>query len=250
MRNIAARHGSIGGKRYEGDRDSLKALSQDQENVAVAKVIENEDPSDESFVLERLEDREDREKQKRRARDVPEEAARGQVGCFSRANANGEIQAKEPPADQRFGPPAVSNFSDYVIEIDSSSAEEVILAHLSAGKVKETEIVIKPDGKMRLSISGTIHDRSPCPRTVASPAVGFRLLSNQWREDCWIGHRYGIEPKFDDLGVANFGDVRRLQFSLQDTIKMSLLSSACFNGLADMEELQSEHLERSVVVPL
>ncbi|KAL6730636.1 hypothetical protein Aduo_001591 [Ancylostoma duodenale] len=170
MRNIAARHGSIGGKRYEGDRDSLKALSQDQENVAVAKVIENEDPSDESFVLgsynclntvkwaERLEDREDRERQKRRARDVREEAARGQVGCFSRANANGEIQAEEPPAGQRFGPPAVSNFSDYVIEIDSTSVEEVILAHLSARKVKETEIVIKPDGKMRLSISGTLHD--------------------------------------------------------------------------------------------
>ncbi|KAL6727447.1 hypothetical protein Aduo_009320 [Ancylostoma duodenale] len=75
-----------------------------------------------------------------------------------------------------------------------------------------------------------------------------RLLPNQWREDRWIGDRDGVELKFGDLRVINFGDTRRLPFSLLDTIRRSLLSSACFNGLADMEEFRVELLERGVAV--
>ncbi|KAL6732202.1 hypothetical protein Aduo_002985 [Ancylostoma duodenale] len=117
-----------------------------------------------------------------------------------------------------------------VLENESNSVKEVILAHLSAGEVKKTEITA-----FSTSENGDYYRG--------------QLLPNQWREDRWIGDRDGIELKFGDLRVINFDDTRRLPFSLLYTIKRSLLSSSCFNGLADMEEFRIDLLERSVVVP-
>ncbi|RCN34301.1 hypothetical protein ANCCAN_19855, partial [Ancylostoma caninum] len=89
---------------------------------------------------------------------------------------------------------AISQSQVEVIENDPTSVEEVILAQLCAGEVKETEIVLKSDGKMRLSVM-----------------------------------------------VALNGVTRHLTGSM--------LNSACFNGLADMEEFRVELLERGVAVP-
>ncbi|EYC32624.1 hypothetical protein Y032_0002g1003 [Ancylostoma ceylanicum] len=80
----------------------------------------------------------------------------------------------------------------------------------------------------------------------------FCLLPHQFREDRWIGDREGIELKFGDPRVTSFGDARILPFSLEDTIKRSLLTSACFNGLADTEELhilrERERLEEDMII--
>ncbi|RCN46423.1 hypothetical protein ANCCAN_07601 [Ancylostoma caninum] len=148
---------------------------------------------------------------------------------------------------------AISQSQVEVIENDPTSVEEVILAHLCAGEVKETEIVMKSDGKMRLSVLVALNGATRHLTAFATSEDGDyyrgRPLPNQWSEDRWIGDRDGIELKFGDLRVTNFGDMRRLPFSLLDTIRRSLQSSACFSGLADMEKLQIELLEKGVAVP-
>ncbi|KAL6730704.1 hypothetical protein Aduo_001655 [Ancylostoma duodenale] len=95
----------------------------------------------------------------------------------------------------------------------------MILAHLCAGEVKETEIVIKSDSKMRLSVlvalNGVILHLTAFATSKDGDYYRGRLLSNQWREDRWIEDRDGVE----------------------------------LNGLADMEEFRVGLLEKGVAVP-
>ncbi|KAL6730703.1 hypothetical protein Aduo_001655 [Ancylostoma duodenale] len=81
----------------------------------------------------------------------------------------------------------------------------MILAHLCAGEVKETEIVIKSDSKMRLSVlvalNGVILHLTAFATSKDGDYYRGRLLSNQWREDRWIEDRDGVELKFGDLRV-------------------------------------------------
>ncbi|EYC04847.1 hypothetical protein Y032_0085g1827 [Ancylostoma ceylanicum] len=148
---------------------------------------------------------------------------------------------------------SISQSQAEALENDAPSTEEVIPAHLSAGDVKETEIVMKADEKTRVAIpvvlSSAMRHLSAFASTAEEDYFRGRLLPNQFREDRWIGDREGIKLKFGDLRVTNFGDIRRLPFSLEDTIKPSLLTSVCFNGLADLEELRVELSEKGVAVP-
>ncbi|RCN39182.1 hypothetical protein ANCCAN_14907 [Ancylostoma caninum] len=150
-------------------------------------------------------------------------------------------------AGQGFGPPIepISHSQLEVIENDRTSAKEVILAHLCAGVVKENEIVLKSDVKTRLSVlvtlNGVIQHLTAFATSEDGDYYRGRLLPKQWSEDRCIGDGDGVELKFGDLRVTNFGDTRdtrRLPFSLLDTTWRSPLSSACFNGLADMEEFR------------
>ncbi|EYC11214.1 hypothetical protein Y032_0051g2079 [Ancylostoma ceylanicum] len=75
---------------------------------------------------------------------------------------------------------SISQSQAETLENDASSTEEVILAHLSVGDVRETEIVMKADGKIRVAIlvvlNGAMRHLSAFASTAEEDYFRGRLL--------------------------------------------------------------------------